>query len=142
MATLLWVIGIAQACCWAACLTLRHVWLACEETLWGFAMAILAYVLFSAMPGEGALRYLLPLGLLGTGIAAFVMLVVDVPMYLRRRKENSEKGARYLTVTEGFWDALYRREPTGAWSFWKNEVTWMTPYFSVCVWLSLAMVWY
>jgi hypothetical protein len=30
--------------------------------------------------------------------------------------------------------------PSGNWSAWKADAMWLTPYFSVGVWLSLAMV--
>jgi len=135
------LIALAQTACWTAVVTLDHRWHAMEELLWGAAMVILAVIFARALPGEGIYRWLLPLGLVGCGLGAFVMLILDVPMYFKRHAAEKEKGTRFLPIGEGIRDAISRREPTGAWETWKHEVAWMTPYFSACVWLSIAAVW-
>jgi len=35
---------------------------------------------------------------------------------------------------------LTRRVQTSDWNVWKNEALWITSYFTVGVWLSIAMV--
>lgn len=136
------LIALAQACCWGGVLTLDHRWHAAEELLWGVFMALLAVVFVAAWPASSGLdAWVLPLGLVGTGCGAYVMLVLDVPMYFARHAEESARGLRTLGLAEGWSDALRRREPTGDWGVWRREVAWMTPYFSVGVWLSLALVW-
>jgi hypothetical protein len=37
-------------------------------------------------------------------------------------------------------DSQLRRHPSMAWEIWREEVPWMTLYFSIGVWTSLAMV--
>lgn len=141
-AALLPVIALAQLCCWLGVWTLDHGWHAAEELLWGLAMGMLAlcFVALGLAAGGGA-DWPYGLGLLGCALAAGVMLLLDVPMYLRRRREEQVAGHRTLAVTEGLRDALHRRVPTGAWSVWRQEVGWMTPYFSAAVWLSIGLVW-
>ncbi|MDF1666231.1 MAG: hypothetical protein P1V97_31035, partial [Planctomycetota bacterium] len=102
---------------------------------------LLAIVFIIAMPGTGIYTALLPLGVVGCAMGAFVMLVLDVPMYFRRRREAIQSGERVLGILAGLRDATTRRKSTGDWSVWKQEVSWMTPYFSACVWLSIAAVW-
>ena len=46
----------------------------------------------------------------------------------------------YLTLVSGLRDSGRRRHPTWAWDVWREEAPWMTLYFSVGVWTSLAMV--
>jgi hypothetical protein len=136
------LIAVAQTACWLGVLTLDHRWHAVEETLWGIEMVALGIAFAISIPWfAGAWQVLLVLALLGCAAAAFVMLVLDVPMYLRRYREQVANGAVFMGVSEGFADALARREPTGSWGVWKHEVVWMTPYFSACVWLSIGAVW-
>ena len=67
------------------------------------------------------------------------MVVVDVPMYLKRWRSGAEKGEKRLGFGEGFKDALTRRIVTRDWKIWKPEVAWLTGYFSGAVWVSLAI---
>ena len=47
-------------------------------------MGLLAYVFVLALPGEGNLAWILPVALVVTAGAAYVMLGIDVPMYITR----------------------------------------------------------
>ncbi len=40
----------------------------------------------------------------------------------------------------GLRDVRHRRHATTAWAIWREEVPWMTIYFTIGVWTSLAMV--
>ena len=72
------------------------------------------------------------------GIAAGLTLMVDVRMYLQRWWLHA--ASRRLAISTGLRDSRHRRHPTLAWDDWREEVPWMTLYFSVGVWTSLAMV--
>jgi len=136
------VISVAQVCCWLGVLTLNHLWHAAEEALWAVTMVLLV-IGFVASWGrvEGIDQVLIPIGLVAVSVAAWVMVGLDIPMYMRRWREEKASGTRFLGVAEGFADALHRREPTGSWDVWRHEVAWMTPYFSAAVWISLLLVW-
>jgi len=67
------------------------------------------------------------------------MVVVDVPMYLKRWKSGNACGEKRLSFRAGWSDALHRRVVTRDWAIWKPEVAWLTGYFSGAVWISLAI---
>lgn len=136
-------IALAQGFCWLGVLTLDHRWHAAEELVWGPAMLAVAAALAAAWPALDGLRAAgAAVGLAGALAAAFVMLALDVPMYLRRAAAGRAAGAPVLPVGAGLADAWRRRIPDGRWSTWRAEVTWMTPYFTAGVWTSLAMAWW
>jgi len=68
------------------------------------------------------------------------MCLVDVPMYRRRWRADQALGKHYLSLAEGWRDASTRRVVTRAWSDWRDEMPWMSLYFTAGVWISLALV--
>lgn len=135
------IIALAQTACWGGVLTGNHLWHALEELLWGLKMMLVALVFAWCWPSSSGLySALLPFGIFACAAGAWVMLVLDVPMYGRRHRLAVMQNQTFVGVAEGFRDAVVRREPTGSWQVWKHEVGWMTPYFSAGVWLSLALV--
>lgn len=134
------LIALAQAACWYGVLSGNHLWHAVEEILWTImviTMAVAGIGLWSHV--EGLMSGFLIVGWVGCVGTVYVMSGLDVPMYLRRWRHEKAAGATFRGALEGFADAWSRREPTGAWSVWRHEVAWMTPYFSVGVWLSLLL---
>jgi hypothetical protein len=61
-------------------------------------------------------------------------------MYLSRWQADEARGRVYLALGQGLTDAWTRRVVTFSWEEWRAEIPWMTLYFSVCVWWSLALV--
>jgi hypothetical protein len=68
------------------------------------------------------------------------MFYVDVPMYWSRWVADEASGRTYLTVAQGLLDVSERRIVSHRWEDWKSEVTWMSLYFSVAVWISIALI--
>jgi hypothetical protein len=68
------------------------------------------------------------------------MLLVDVPMYWSRWIGDEASGRHYLTITQGIHDASEHWVVSHRWEDWKNEIAWMSMYFSVAVWLSIALI--
>jgi hypothetical protein len=135
------LIVVAQLCCWHAVISLNHLGHAIEETLWSvlaFLMALSLGLTLGQMPA--ASRILSVLGMVACAGAAFLMLAVDVPMYLARWRHARSNGVRYLSLKEGLRDALQRRRIAHRWGEWRPEVPWMSLYFTVGVWLSLCLV--
>ena len=64
----------------------------------------------------------------------------DVPMYVSRWLADEAHGREYLTLGNGLWDVGSRWIVTHAWDEWQPEMPWMSLYFSVGVWCSLALV--
>jgi hypothetical protein len=130
---------VAEMMCWYAVLTLNHVGHAIEELLWALLMLVVATGLGTiALGAHGPLRLVLLATLLLYGIGVVSTVAIDVRMYIRRWREGTAAG--YLTLAAGLRDSRHRRHPTMSWDDWREEVPWMTVYFSVGVWTSLAMV--
>lgn len=135
------IIVIAQLFCWHATLTLNHFWHSMEELAWVIMLALIAGCFIAGyflLPT--GYQVLMSIGFICCVLSMWLMLFVDIPMYLSRTHERKEKGHNLLNIKEGMQDAVMRRVHTNAWSIWKKEVLWITSYFTVGVWLSIAMV--
>lgn len=130
------VIVLAELSCWAAVLTSNFLLHALENSLWTFAAALALAAFISLRPRlEGAAaRFVMAASACALVYLAF-MVTVDVPMYLSRWSAagggpSLEQGLRTLfarCVVERDWDA------------WRGDALWLTPYFSVVVWTSIAL---
>ena len=130
---------VAEVVCWYAVLSLNHIGHAIEEMLWALMMLILSAAAgTAALAATGPLRLMLTAGFLIYVVGAALTIWFDVRMYVRRW-QLSAAGIR-LTFATGLRDSHLRRRPTFAWDVWREEVPWMTVYFSIGVWTSLAMV--
>ena len=127
----------AQVVCWYAVLSLNHIGHAIEESLWAVLMLLLAAACgTAAVTAHGLLREMLIVGALVYGAGAFLTAAFDVTMYVRRWRRYEGR----MTLATGLRDARSRRHPTPSWEVWRQEAPWMTLYFSIGVWTSLAMV--
>ncbi len=73
------------------------------------------------------------------GPATF-MFLVDVPMYWRRWLIDEAGARHYLSLSQGAHDVAARWLVSHRWIDWKSGVLWMSLYFSVAVWLSIALI--
>jgi hypothetical protein len=129
---------VAEVACWYSVLSLNHIGHAIEETLWALLMLILsAGCGAAAIATQGPLRWMLAAGSVIYAVGGTLTLAFDVRMYLRRWREWT---ADRLDLATGLRDSHVRRKPTFAWDVWREEVPWMTLYFSFGAWTSLAMV--
>jgi hypothetical protein len=132
------VVILAELVCWYAVLSLNHIGHAIEESLWALLMLLLAAASgTAAFAAHGSLRVMLIAGFLCYGVGAGLTLAFDVRMYVQRWRKHA---GGYLTLAMGLQDSRQRRHPTLAWDVWRAEALWMTVYFSIGVWTSLAMV--
>ncbi|MDD3352025.1 hypothetical protein [Zoogloea sp.] len=135
------LIVVAEICSWHAVLTTSNLGHVIEETLWGTCAALLVLSLIEIWPRSP--RRLQPLLLLwgGAGLAyVFFMFLVDVPMYWSRWLADEAAGRHYLSLAHGLLDASSRWVVSHRVEDWASEMTWMGLYFSVAVWLSIALV--
>jgi hypothetical protein len=131
--------AIAELVCWYAVLSLNHIGHVVEESLWALLMLILATAFgTAASAAQGMLRWLLISGCLIYGIGAGLTIAFDVRMYVRRWWVRPPQ--IHMTLITGLRDSRRRRHPTLLWEVWREEAPWMTLYFSIGVWTSLAMV--
>jgi hypothetical protein len=60
-------------------------------------------------------------------------------MYLGRWQADLADGSKPLGALEGLHDARTRWVVTHDFAQWKDEIAWMSLYFSAAVWASLAL---
>src|SRR6202163_2370617 len=63
----------------------------------------------------------------------------DVPMYLIRWRADVAVGSKRMRPLEGLRDVSTRWIVTHDLAEWKDEIAWMSLYFSAAVWASLAL---
>ena len=130
---------VAQTVCWIAVLSLNHAFHAVEEVLWSVIFLILSAATgAAAVFVDGPVRLWLVAVAVAYAGGAVLTLAVDVRMYLRRWRTYA--ACARLPLAAGLRDSGSRRLPQFAWAVWREEAPWMTVYFSVGVWTSLAMV--
>ena len=129
----------AELVCWYAVLSLNHIGHAIEESLWALLMLFLSATFATAAhAAHGPIRMMLIAGFVVYGAGAGLTMAFDVRMYVRRWRLQPAGG--YMTLVTGLRDSRHRRHPTLAWEAWREEVPWMTLYFSIGAWTSLALV--
>jgi hypothetical protein len=135
------LIAIAEACSWYSVLTTSNIGHVAEESIWGFCAALLVASLAAVLPRCTAARRPLLLACCFAGsIYVAYMFFVDVPMYWSRWIGDEVSGRHYMSMAQGARDASTRWVVSHRWQDWKSEVVWMSLYFSVAVWISIALV--
>jgi len=142
--TVAWVIVplilIAECFSWYAVLTRNYLGNAIENSIWGVAFFIVAIGLCRLVPEfHGPVVVVLVVTIIGiAGYLAF-LATVDVPMYVARWRTGIADDIGPLSPLEGLRDASVRWVVTHDIAEWKDEITWMSLYFSAAVWASLAL---
>jgi len=134
------LILIAECFSWHAVLTTNYLGNAIENSIWAIAFFIVGIGLCRLLPEfDGAVRVVLAIAI--SGIAAYLafLMTVDVPMYLGRWRAGVADGSRLLRPLEGLRDVSTRWIVTHDLAEWKDEIAWMSLYFSAAVWASLAL---
>lgn len=134
-------IAIAETCSWYSVLTTSNIGHVAEESIWGLSVALLVASLMSFLPRCAPSRrpLLLACCVAGSMYVAY-MFLVDVPMYWSRWIADEAGGRHYLSIVQGAHDVSARWVVSRRWGDWKSEVVWMSLYFSVAVWISMALV--
>jgi hypothetical protein len=134
------LILIAECFSWYAVLTTHYLGNAIENSLWAVAFFVVGVGLCRLLlEFDGPVRVIL--GVAITGIAAYLafLMTVDVPMYLGRWRATVADGGKRLRPLEGLRDVTTRWIVTHDLAEWKDEIAWMSLYFSAAVWASLAL---
>jgi hypothetical protein len=132
------IIVLAEAFSWYAVLTTEQRAHAVENSLWGLAAAlVVAGVLMIGRPGLGALYASVIAA--GAAYVAFIFFY-DVPMYWSRWRADQARGHRYSGIADGMVDVTRRWTVSCRWQDWRNEIPWMSLYFTFGVWSSIWLV--
>jgi hypothetical protein len=134
------LILVAECFSWYGVLTTNYLGNAIENSIWAVAFVAVGLGLCRLLPEfDGPVRVALAVAIIGiTGYLAF-LLTIDVPMYLARWRATVANGSKLLRPLEGLRDASTRWVVTHDLAAWRDEIAWMSLYFSAAVWASLAL---
>jgi len=135
------LIVMAEVCSWYGVLTTSYLGNAVEESIWALSalLVIVGFLTLWFRCGAAYRPFLAAGAVVGIAYVTF-MCAVDVPMYVSRWLADEASGREYLSVSQGLWDVGARWTVSFAWEEWRTEIPWMSLYFSVGVWWSIALV--
>jgi len=129
----------AEIASWYAVVSTNFLGNVIEQSTWTFGGLLIALCYVKLYPhADEKLRQFLRRS--SPIVLAFIyfMCTVDIPHYYARWSADQRAGKQYLALADGLRDAATRWVVTFEWAEWTDEVAWMTLYFSVGVWLSIA----
>jgi hypothetical protein len=134
------LILIAECFSWYAVLTTNYLGNAIENSIWAAAFFLVGIGLCRLLPEfDGPVCVVFAIAISGiAGYLAF-LITIDVPMYLSRWQADRADGSKLLGPLEGLRDVSTHWVVTHDLAKWKDEITWMSLYFSAAVWASLAL---
>lgn len=134
------LIAIAECFSWYAVLTTKYLGNAIENSIWAVTFFIIGIGLCRLLPEfDGLVRVVLAITIVGiVGYLAFLM-TIDVPMYWNRWRAEVAGNSKFMRPLDGLHDVSTRWVVTHDLAEWKDEIAWMSLYFSVAVWASLAL---
>ena len=134
------LIVVAQCCSWYGVLTTNTLANAIENSIWAVAFLLVGVGLCWLLPEFGGLvRLSLVVAIIGIAAYLAFLITIDVPMYLSRWQDGLTDGSKILSPLEGLHDASTRWVVTHDFAQWKDEIAWMSLYFTAAVWASLAL---
>jgi hypothetical protein len=134
------LILLAECCSWYAVITTSYLGNTLENSLWALTFLLIAAALLQMLQKfRGIIR--VAVGATVAGIAGYLafLAIIDVPMYFGRWQADVTSGKHLLGIIAGLHDVSARWVVTREFAIWKEEIAWMSLYFSVAVWSSLAL---
>jgi len=134
------LIVAAECCSWYAVVTTSYLGNAVENSLWAVTFLLIgAALLRLSTRFRGAAQ--LAIGAAIAGIVGYVwfLYTIDVPMYFARWQADLASGKEQLGLLAGLYDVSTRWTVTHDIAHWQDEIAWMSLYFSMAVWSSLAL---
>lgn len=134
------LIVIAEISSWYAVITTSYLGNTIENSIWAVTFLLIAAALLRlSFAFRGLLQAAMAVAMVGV-IGYLVFLVaIDVPMYFERWQTDVANGKVLLGVFAGLHDVGTRWFVTHDFAQWKDEIPWMSLYFSAAVWSSLAL---
>jgi hypothetical protein len=134
------LILIAECFSWYAVLTTDYLGTAIENSIWAVAFCAVGIGLARLLSDfDGAVRAVLAMAILGIAVYLAFLMTIDIPMYVSRWRRKLLDGGKLLRPFEGLRDVSTRWVVTHDVAAWKDEMAWMSLYFSAAVWASLAL---
>jgi hypothetical protein len=134
------IILIAEIFSWYAVITTNYIGNTVEESLWALTYTLIGVSLvILSKYFKGVLKYAFMFAIVGCVLYVSFMTFVDVPMYYHRWQEDILNNKPLLGFLDGIKDLQTKWVVTHDISDWKQEIPWMSLYFSVAVWTSIAL---
>ncbi|WP_249157919.1 hypothetical protein [Bradyrhizobium jicamae] len=131
---------VAECFSWYAVLTTHYLCNAIENSIWAVVFFLVGVALCRLWPEfHGPVHVVLAVSIAGIVAYLAFLMTVDVPMYLNRWRADRAAGSILLHPLDGLHDVRTRWIVTHDLSEWKEEIAWMSLYFSGAVWASLAL---
>ena len=134
------IIVVAEISSWSAVITTNFLGNVLENSLWTITFLLIGIALSRLVPRfRGPAQFAIAAA--AAGIAAYVvfMATVNMPMYFGRWQADLASGKDYLGLIAGLHDVATRWIVTHDVAQWRDEIAWMSLYFSMAVWGSLAL---
>jgi len=133
-------IVIAETFSWYAMLSTNYFGSIFEESIWATCGILLLISLIKLTPHvkNRHRRFLSAMMVFAVGFVIF-MVTIDVPMYITRWLADSANNVAYLSLMQGLNNALLPCTVNLNSDIWRDEIPWMSLYFTVAVWVSIAL---
>ena len=134
------IIVIAEVSSWYAILSTNYFGHVLENSIWTFSAVLLLVSLYLLWPNSTRPQrhFLTAMMIFAIGYIWF-MISVDVPMYWARWDADLLAGTNYLSISQGILDASRGCVVDFSWDVWRQEIPWMTLYFTLAVWVSISL---
>jgi hypothetical protein len=134
------LIGVAECFSWYAVISTNFLGNVLENSLWAVVFFLIGIALVRLLFSFRGIAQFAIAAAAG-GLAAYVIFMasVDVPMYVGRWQAELAGGRQFFGLFSGLHDVATRWVVTRDVAQWRDEIPWMSLYFSVAVWTSLLL---
>jgi hypothetical protein len=134
------LIALAECFSWYAVVSTNFLGNVLENSLWTLTFVLIAVALTRLVVSfRGIAQFLIAASAAGIAAYVFFMSTVDVPMYFTRWQAKLADGRQYLGLISGLRDIATHWTVTHDIAQWRDEIPWMSLYFSTAVWSSLLL---
>ncbi len=134
------VIITAECFSWYAVISTHYFGNMVEESLWGITYFLIAIsLLVLRMKFNRPTKLAVTFAIVGSLIYVLFMATVDVPMYFNRWQSDLSSRKLYFGFVDGIHELATQWVVTHDIQLWRDEIPWMSLYFSIAVWTSIAL---
>jgi hypothetical protein len=134
------LIVLAEACSWYAVISTNFFGNVLENSIWTVVFSLIGVALLRLLFSfRGPVRIAIAAAIFGVAAYVVFMATVDVPMYLARWHADLADGKPLLGLFAGLHDVATHWVVTHRFAPWRDEIAWMSLYFSAAVWTSLML---
>ncbi len=138
--TIVPLVVLAEACSWYAVITTNYLGNVLENSLWTVIFVLIAIALLDLISRyRGVVQWAIAAAIAGVSGYVVFMCTIDVPMYFIRWQADLVSGREFFGLFSGLHDVATRWVVTHDIARWKDEIAWMSLYFSAAVWASLLL---